>query len=386
MPEGDGSADEASMPEAPAEPAMPEEPAMADEAAPESAERSADDRERQRAALSAGEIDDNERWDEYVHYRNLYAGPPVHDVDVTERYVITVTDSGGRPVHNARIRVSTGDIVLFEGRTYANGQTLFFPRAFDGSEGAESFTLSVEMDGASELRELARDGDLEWDVTLEVEPYAPDGGVPLDILFLLDSTGSMEDEIDQIKDSLLSIASRISDLPSQPDLRFGMVAYRDRGDEFVTRLYDFEPDAVRFLDTIRGVVAAGGDDYPESLNEALHVAVHDPEWRLDDAVRLVFLIADAPPHLDYEQDYSYADEMIEAHRRGIKIFSIASSGLDQQGEYVFRQIAQHTMGRFIFIVYGEGGTTPHSVGEYTVERLDDLVVSLVEDELAHLSR
>ena len=81
MPEGDGGADEASMPEAPAEPA-----AIADEAAPESAERSADDLERQRTALSAGEVDDNERWDEYVHYRNLYAGPPVHDVDVTERY------------------------------------------------------------------------------------------------------------------------------------------------------------------------------------------------------------------------------------------------------------------------------------------------------------
>ena len=341
--------------------------------------------ERVQPALSAGEVNDNERWDEYLQYRDQYTGPTIHDVDISERYIITVSDSAGETVPNAEVRVSSGDAVLFEGRTYANGQTLFFPLAFAASEGAESFTLSVEKDGATQELEFARGENRDWDVTLELDQAATEG-VPLDILFLLDSTGSMADEIDQIKATLLSISSRISDLPSQPDLRFGMVAYRDRGDAFVTRVYDFEPDPQRFVETIRGVVAHGGGDYPESLNEALHVAVHEPEWRPGDAIRLMFLIADAPPQLGYQDDYSYADDMIEAHQQGIKTFSIASSGLDQQGEYVFRQIAQHTMGRFIFIVYGAGGTTSHSVSDYTIGRLDDLVVSLVEEELAFLAR
>lgn len=342
--------------------------------------------ETRRTALSAGEVNDNELWDEYLLYRREYTGDPVHDVDVSERYVITVTDADSRPVHNARVTVSSGETALFEGRTYANGQTLFFPIAFPESEGVESFTLRVARGAVSEEIEFDRGGTRNWDVTLDVGQAVPEGGVPLDILFLLDATGSMADEIGQIKDTLLSIASRISALPSEPDLRLGMVAYRDRGDDFVTRVFDFEPDAQRFLETIRSVVAEGGDDYPESLNEALHVAVHQPEWRDGDAIRLMFLIADAPPHLDFPDDYSYADEMIEAHRRGIKIFSIASSGLNPQGEYVFRQIAQHTMGRFIFIVYGAGGTTPHNVSRYTVEQLDDLVVSLVEEELAFLDQ
>ncbi|MYE32221.1 MAG: VWA domain-containing protein [Chloroflexi bacterium] len=339
-----------------------------------------------RPTLSAGEVNDNERWDEYLLYVREYSAGPVHEVDVSERYIITVTDPAGRPVHNARVRVSAADVTLFEGRTYANGQTLFFPLAFEASKGAESFILFVEKDESSSQLEFVRGGERDWNVSLDMEHAAVAGGVPLDILFLLDATGSMADEIGQIKDSLLSISSRISALPSQPDLRFGMVAYRDRGDEFVTRLYDFEPDAERFLETIRGVVADGGDDWPESLNEALHVAVHQPEWRHGDAIRLMFLIADARPHLDYPDDYSYAVEMIEAHQRGIKIFSIASSGLEPPGEYIFRQIAQHTMGRFIFIVYGEGGTTPHNVSRYTVQQLDDLVVSLVEEELAFLAR
>ena len=78
-------------------------------------------------SLSAGEIDDNQRWDDYLRYRSEYVGPPIHEVDVSERYTITVLDSHNRPVPNAKVRVSAGETSVFEGRTYANGQTLFFP-------------------------------------------------------------------------------------------------------------------------------------------------------------------------------------------------------------------------------------------------------------------
>ena len=85
-----------------------------------------------------------------------------------------------------------------------------------------------------------------------------------------------------------------------------------------------------------------------------------------------------------------AVEMENAAQRGIKIFPIASSGLDEQGEYIFRQIAQYTQGRFIFLTYegptngGAPGTvTTHHVDDYSVENLDDLLVRLVEEELAY---
>ena len=337
----------------------------------------------QPVSISAGEVDDNQRWVEYIKYREGYEGPQVNSLDVSERYIITVVDADGYPVPNATVRIATEEAVdLFEGRTYANGQTVFFPRVLPESGGSQAFTIHVDVDGATKSDQFARIEGSDWTVILDatVEPSAR---VPLDLLFLLDATGSMSDEIDQIKSTLLSISSRISDLPSDTDLRFGMVAYRDRGDDFVTRTYHFEPDVQKFLNSIREVRADGGGDEPESLNEALHVAIVEPQWR-PNAVRLVFLIADAPPHLDYAQDYDYAVEMVEANRQGIKIFPIASSGLDAQGEYIFRQIAVHTMGRFLFILYG--GSTPHSVGQYSVENLDDLVVKLVEAELAHLSR
>ena len=75
----------------------------------------------------------------------------------------------------------------------------------------------------------------------------------------------------------------------------------------------------------------------------------------EDAIRLIFLIADAPPHLDYPQDKDYATEMMRAQEKG-KVFSVASSGLDKQGEYIFRQIAQQTMGKFLFILYATACT------------------------------
>ena len=78
--------------------------------------------------------------------------------------------------------------------------------------------------------------------------------------------------------------------------------------------------------------------------------------------------------------------MARAREKGIKIFSVASSGLDQQGEYIFRQIAQQTMGNFLFILYQDGPQgkldTPHSVEQFTVNNLDGLIVRLIEMELA----
>ena len=207
---------------------------------------------------------------------------------------------------------------------------------------------------------------------------------------MIDATGSMADEIAKIQDTIFDVAARIDALPGQPNVRYGMVTYRDRGDSFVTRPYEFTPDVRDFHANLSTVQADGGGDTPESLNEALHDALHRVEWRGDDTVQLIFLVADAPPHLDYPQDYDYAVEMAVAANRGIKIFPIASSGLDDQGEYIYRQIAQFTQGRFIFLTYegptnggAPGEVTTHHVEDYSVNNLDDLLVKLVEEGLAY---
>jgi hypothetical protein len=203
----------------------------------------------------------------------------------------------------------------------------------------------------------------------------------------------MSDEIGQLQDNILAISSQIADLPTDTDIRYGLVTYRDRGDEYVTRQHDFVSDVEEFQETLNAVVAADGGDAPESLNAALHVAVQDMSWRGDDAIKLIFLVADAEPHLDYEADYDYAYEMIAAAWEGIKIHPIASSGLSPTGEFIFRQIAQYTQGHFLFLTYkngvaGTAGTQRTDLesgsGEFTVEYLDDIVLKLITDEIAAL--
>jgi hypothetical protein len=165
----------------------------------------------------------------------------------------------------------------------------------------------------------------------------------------------MGDEIEQLKANVISISDRLAALPGKPDVRFATTVFRDRGDAFVARTFDFTPDVKAFQGALRAVVADGGGDTPESVNTALHDAIHKPSWRGGQTVSLAFLIGDAAPHLDYPDDADYAVEVFEAAKRGIKIEPIASSGLDDQGEFVFRQLAQLTGGRFSFLTYGAAG-------------------------------
>ncbi|NIS79905.1 MAG: VWA domain-containing protein [Anaerolineales bacterium] len=340
------------------------------------------------ANLRAGSVDDNAEWDDYLLYRLRFAdwGIHVHDVDVSERHIIQVSNAQGQPVLGAMVTIldEGGDEVAVM-HTHSDGRALFFPNAYK-YQGSQRFEVRVEKDDAETTFAFNRQ-QREHSITLNAQSASDP--VRLDVLFLIDATGSMSDEIKQLKDNMITVSERIDALPSSPNVRFGMTIYRDRGDLFVSRTYDFNPDVQAFIDELSQVLADGGGDYPESLNEGLHNAIHLPEWRVEETVSLIFLVADAPPHLDYDNDYDYAHEAFEAVERGIKIFPLASSGLDDQGEYIFRQLAQISAGKFLFLTYGAGGApgddTTHHVDDYSVLSLDELVVRIVEEELANLS-
>src|SRR5690606_30811786 len=129
-----------------------------------------------------------------------------------------------------------------------------------------------------------------------------------------------------------------------------------------------------FQRNLLNVVASGGGDYPESMNEGLDMALNAVNWREGDTVRLMFLVADAPPQVRYENDADYSLLMQDALARGIKIHQIASGGLQPEGEFVMRQIGQFTMGRFLFLTYEDG------VSGTAGDERTDLEVGDPEDE------
>ncbi len=171
-----------------------------------------------------------------------------------------------------------------------------------------------------------------------------------------------------------------------------MVLYRDKGDDYRSRVIPLTADLQRFNQQLNAVRAGGGGNYPEDVQEGLRHAMTTIKWR-PRGVRLAFLIGDAPPRLDHGQTYTYVSAMRDAARRGIKIATVGASGLNRQGELVWRQLAQYTMAPFVFLTYGEKGdsegsasSVSHHVGaNWVAEKLDAIIVRMVKVELAHYS-
>jgi von Willebrand factor type A domain len=337
---------------------------------------------QQETGLKAGSVDDNDQWNEYLDFLQTTSGRG-RPYEVAGRRVISVRDGNGQPVLGAEVTLLDAQGgVLDSARTVADGRALLFAPA---PADQESFQVSVVTAQTGIVVPLAD----AVSQLIELPEASQDGqqSVALDVLFLVDSTGSMGDEIDQLRQNMITIAQSVDQLPGQPDVRFGLTTYRDRDDAYVTRSVDFTSDVQAFTLELDSLQADGGGDKPEDLEAGLSEALRLPSWRTGARIGLVILVADAEPHIDYEQSVEYTTSMDEARKAGIKILPIASSGLTEDGEFVFRQMAQATLGRFVFLTYGADGASPGtgtgmSVDQYSVLPLDELVVRLISDEVA----
>jgi Mg-chelatase subunit ChlD len=371
------------MPDAMAKPAAPSSNASV------AASLAAPQQQPRPQVVTAGLVNDNADFSEYLAFRNRTQ--VVHRPrDVRERYLLEVKDAQGLGVPDAEVAVRSPLGHAMWARTDTAGRVWLHPDAFDPAR-ATTYEVAVRQNGRQATGFLRRGQKSTVEVRLDAANAQTTA--KLDLVFLVDATGSMADEIDKLKATLRTIVADVAQLPSKPDLCLGLVAYRDKGDAFLLRSHDFTNDVNAFQGVLDALRAAGGGDYPEAMNEALHETVHALSWRGNGATRMVVLLADAPPHLDYGGP-QYDDDMVAALGKGIKIFSVGASGLDRQGEYIQRQIAQYTGGRFVFLTYenaqrpasGPGRETVHDVSNYSVDTLDRLIVRLVREELAPLAR
>jgi hypothetical protein len=352
--------------------------------------------------LSAGDTDDNAKFEDYLTYLAKY-GPTLKDkvdvlkVDISNRFIISVQDQDKKGIPDSIVKVESNGKTIFSGKTYSNGKTLFFPAGVlsssDCQQQQEDCSVAANYKVTVEKGALKKSGEFNsstknWNIELTDQREAI-ANPNLDITFLIDATGSMGDEISRIQSTISEISAKINAMDIKSKVRYSLVSYKDRSDTYRVKRYDFTSNLPVFKEELDDLSAGGGGDYKESLNEGLYHAIDKVTWTdQDDAVRLVFLIADAPPHLDYSDDIQYKDSMVNAVEKGIKIYPVASSGLDNTGEYIFRQLAQFTFAKFLFITYGgdeqTAGTTPHHVGEFQENNLDSLIVNIVKEELNNL--
>jgi len=187
------------------------------------------------------------------------------------------------------------------------------------------------------------------------QPVVMTSASEIEVVFVLDTTGSMSGLIEAAKEKIWSIASSLAQAESAPEIRMGLVAYRDRGDAYVTRVTGLTSDLDSLYATLMDYRANGGGDTPESVNRALHDALKDISWSRDQGTyQAIFLVGDAPPHMDYQDEPQYPQILAEAKERGIVINTIQAGTAATTGRE-WRRIASLGAGEY-FQVDTSGST------------------------------
>ena len=194
---------------------------------------------------------------------------------------------------------------------------------------------------------------------------APAAAQRVEVVFVLDTTGSMGGLIHAAKEKIWSIASTLAQAQQAPEISMGLVAYRDRGDAYVTRIIDLNRDLDSMYSKLMDFRADGGGDGPEAVNEALEAAIEGMSWSRDPSTyRVVFLVGDAPPHMDYLDDVKYPQVVAAAAAKGIVVNTIQCGSMSETAG-PWRHIASLGRGRY-FTVEQAGGAvaieTPFDAG------------------------
>jgi Mg-chelatase subunit ChlD len=181
----------------------------------------------------------------------------------------------------------------------------------------------------------------------------------VEVVFCLDTTGSMVGLIEAAKQKIWAITNQISSGKPTPQVRIGLVAYRDRGrDEYITKIFDLTDDLDAIHGHLMGLRAAGGGDTPESVNQALHESVTKINWSKDKkTLRIIFLVGDAPPHMDYPDDVKYTETCKLAAGRDIIVNTVQCGNIPDTRKY-WEDICRLAEGSYVQID-AKGGPVIH---------------------------
>ncbi|MFD2610908.1 vWA domain-containing protein [Paenibacillus gansuensis] len=296
-----------------------------------------------------------------------------------QRLTVLVTYQN-KPVPDAEVILSDSrQGPVWKARTDRKGQAELFAAPFDpqGQGGPYRITAESGQDTrVVENVEFERQEPLK--VELRNEPEATDS---LDVLFAVDTTGSMGDELEYLEAELKNVVQRIEQENNQKlDMRISSNFYRDIQDSYTIKDFPFTRSIDEVVEQFSAQSAAGGGDYPEAVELALDNAVNEHDWSDHARARLLFLVLDAPPRHKPETIEKVKKVIQQAAAKGIRIIPVVSSGIDSDTEYILRTFGIYTGGTYVFLTDHSGIGSDHKeaeVGEFQVEYLNDLLVNIV---------
>lgn len=338
----------------------------------------------QAGLLTAGEHDDllnPQLYARYLHRSQLGQQlPDLPAIDTQRLVTVRVTDANGRGVPFADVTISCSDGNRLTLSTQADGRVVLFP---DLDRLSPSISVEARYGraalGEARVVQVPRSaGVQEIGFTL---PRATSRTTNLDLMLVIDTTGSMGDEIRYLQTELRSIIQSLRQRHSGLDLRVGFVFYRDLGDDYVTSTIPLSADVNAAQSALMQYSAGGGGDYPEAMDQALIRAVGQ-RWR-PNAIHTMLLVADAPPH-DERIGRSWAAAEAARARR-VHIVPVAASGVADKAEYVMRAMAAMTQSPYLFLTDDSGVGNAHAepdVDCYLVTRLDAALRRVIDSQLS----
>ena len=332
--------------------------------------------------LTAGEWSDLDNWDFWMALGlegSEWSGQfDAWGFDTRERVPVRVLNEGV-PVVDARVvlRDANAD-VLWTAHTDNEGDAQLWP-ALLGGEPTWPLTLSsggVEVE--VEVLPSAEDPVL-------IDVLEPNDSVGLDLMFVVDTTGSMDDELSYLKTELDDVITRVVDeLPGQVELRLSVNFYRDVGDDYEVRSFPFTADIDEALTQLSAQSSGGGGDYPEAVHSALADATNNHAWSESARSRLLFMVLDAPPHDTTQVRSSLEQSVTSLAEQGVRVIPLGASGIDKSTEFLMRNIDIVTGGTYTFLTNDSGIGGDHiepTVGEFDVEQLNDQMVRLIVESM-----
>lgn len=293
------------------------------------------------------------------------------------RYSFLVTDNTSKPLIDCEVILENlnGD-ELWKARTDNQGRAELWLNINGQNQGSVKAVVSYQNQKITVVDPKTYDED----VNEVVIATTGNNVMNADILFVVDATGSMGDEIEYLKSELLNVLGRAEDLNNHLSLRVGSVFYRDEGDEYLTRVSPFSGILSLTQAFINNQHADGGGDFEEAVHTALNTAITQLSWSEEARARLIFLLLDAPPHHTDAIVNELNTTIRNTAAKGIKIIPISASGINKDTEFLFRFFAATTNGTYVFITNDSGIGGEHieaTVGDYEVELLNDLIVRLI---------
>lgn len=333
--------------------------------------------------LTAGEVNDFTKWEMWQDITtDILENEQAHwQFRAIERYAVQLTTEGGDAlVDQAVSLVSDAGQTVWQARTDNTGKAELWANLFSTIPTNAQFSIQTTFNRKSYT--ISRAVPFAGGINTLALPAKCEPSSNIDIMFVVDATNSMLDEINYLRTELDDIINRTQKQHKDLSINLGSVFYTDFGDPNMIRVSPFSTKIKNTIDFMnRQQNFTGGYDWPEAVDSALAVALHQQKWSEKARTRLLFLIADAPSRDDAETLERMHQVTAKAAAMGIRIIPVACSGTPKSAEYLFRCLALATNGTYTFLTNDSGIGNDHikpTTDHYDVTTINNLLVQIID--------